>query len=85
MMKISDMQTKDIVNIDDGSRLGNLGDLDINLYTGQIEAIIINGTGKMMSFFGKQDEVIIPWSNIIKIGADCILVQLPPSGTVTSE
>ncbi len=77
-MKISDLQSKDIVNMENGKRLGNLTDLDINLSTGQIDAIIINGTGKMMSFFNREtQEFVIPWSNIVKIGNDVILVHLP--------
>ncbi|WP_078554822.1 YlmC/YmxH family sporulation protein [Bacillus alkalicellulosilyticus] len=76
MLKISELQAKDIVNIENGKRLGHLGDIDINLSSGQIDALIINGTGKMMSFFSKEDELVIPWANIEKIGSDCILVRV---------
>ncbi len=77
-MKISDLQSKDIVNMENGKRLGHLTDLDINLTTGQIDAIIINGTGKMMSFFNRDtEEFVIPWGNIVKIGNDVILVHVP--------
>ncbi|WP_368506093.1 YlmC/YmxH family sporulation protein [Alkalihalophilus sp. As8PL] len=80
MMKISDLQAKDIVNMENGKRLGHLTDLDINLTTGAIEAMVINGTGKMMGLFGKEEqEVIIPWKNIIRIGSDVILVEVPES------
>ncbi|TSB46334.1 YlmC/YmxH family sporulation protein [Alkalicoccobacillus porphyridii] len=75
MMKISDLQAKDIVNLETGKRLGHLTDLDLNLSNGQIESIIISSGGKMMSLFGKEEEFIIPWSNIIKIGSDVILVK----------
>lgn len=78
MMKISDLQAKDIVNMENGKRLGHLTDLDINLQTGEIEAMVINGSGKMMGLFGREEqEVIIPWKNIIKIGSDVILVEVP--------
>lgn len=78
MMKISELQVKDIVNMDNGKRLGHLTDLEINLSTGQIEALIINGSGKMMGLFGKEsEEVFIPWRNIIRIGSDVILVEVP--------
>ncbi len=50
-MKISDLQAKDIVNMESGKRLGHLTDIDINLATGQIEAMIINSSGKVMGFF----------------------------------
>lgn len=84
MMKISDLQAKDIVNMESGRRLGHLTDLDINLTTGQIDAIIIGGTGKMMSFFQKEDEVVIPWSNIVKIGSDIILVHVNEPNNTSS-
>lgn len=75
MVKISDFQSKDVVNVSDGKRLGNIGDIDINLANGKIEAIIINGSGKVLGFFGKDEEVVIPWRNIVKVGEDVILVR----------
>lgn len=77
MMKISDMQVKDIVNMENGKRLGYVTDIDINLETGQISALIINGSSKVMSFFNRNQELIIPWRNIYKIGDDVILVHVP--------
>ncbi|WP_054709104.1 YlmC/YmxH family sporulation protein [Bacillus sp. JCM 19041] len=79
MIKISELSSKDIVNMDNGKRLGHLNDLDINLETGKIEAIIIASSGKVMQLLGQRDhqEVIIPWKNILKIGSDVILVELP--------
>lgn len=57
-------------------KLGTIGDIDINVTSGKIQAIIIGGTGKMMGFFGKEEEMIVPWRNIVKIGEDVILVRL---------
>ncbi len=77
-MKISELSAKDIVNMENGKRLGQLNDLEINLDTGKIEALIIGHGGKVMSFFQQKDgEVVIPWKNIIKIGSDVILVEVP--------
>ncbi|MCJ8006190.1 YlmC/YmxH family sporulation protein [Lederbergia wuyishanensis] len=75
MVRISEFQTKDVVNISDGRKLGNIGDIEINLETGKIETIIIGYTGKLLGFFGKDEEVIIPWNQIVKIGEDVILVR----------
>ncbi|PLT34290.1 YlmC/YmxH family sporulation protein [Bacillus sp. V5-8f] len=75
MVKISEFQVKDIVNIADGKKLGNLSDLDINITTGVIEAIIVSGSGKLMGLFGREEDIIIPWRKIKKIGADVILVD----------
>ena len=75
MIPISELQTKDVVNVSDGKRLGNIGDIDINLTTGKIESIIISGSGKMLGLFGRDEEVSVPWRNIVKIGSDVILVR----------
>lgn len=75
MVKISDFQIKDVVNVSDGKRLGNIGDIEINLTTGRIEAVVISGNGRVLGFFGKDEEIVIPWKNIIKIGHDVILVR----------
>lgn len=75
MIKISEFQIKDVVNVSDGKRLGNIGDIEINLTTGKIEAVVITGNGRMLGIFGKEEEIVIPWKNIIKIGQDVILVR----------
>lgn len=80
MVRISDFQVKDVVSISDGRKLGNVEDIDINLDNGTIESIIVGGSsGKMFGLFGKEDEVVIPWSNIVKIGTDVILVRFKES------
>lgn len=75
MVKISEFQIKDVVNVADGRKLGNIGDIDININTGKIEAVIIGGAGKVLGFFGKDEDIVIPWKNILKIGEDVILVR----------
>lgn len=79
MVKISDFQIKDVVNVFDGKRLGNVGDIDINLQTGKIDAVVIGGAGKVLGLFGRDDQIVIPWRNILKIGEDVILVRYKES------
>lgn len=80
MVKVTEFQIKDVVNVSDGKRLGNIEDIEINLTTGKIEAVVIGSTGKVLGFFGREDEVVIPWKNILKIGEDVILVRYKDSG-----
>ena len=75
MIRISEFQMKDVINVANGKKLGNVGDIDINVQTGKINAVIIGGTGKVLGFFGRDEDVIIPWKNILKIGEDVILVR----------
>ncbi|MBM7654056.1 YlmC/YmxH family sporulation protein [Neobacillus cucumis] len=75
MVKISEFQIKDVVNVSDGKRLGNIGDIEINLTTGKIDAVVISRNGRVLGFFGKDEDIVIPWKNILKIGQDVILVR----------
>jgi YlmC/YmxH family sporulation protein len=52
--RISEFQIKDIVNIADGKKLGNMSDLEINTATGKIEAIVVSNGTRLMGFFWKR-------------------------------
>ncbi len=86
MVKISDFQTKEVVNILDGKRLGQISDLEIDLRQGRIEAIVVPGPGRFMGFFSGGNDVVIPWRNIVKIGKDVVLVRVDePAGRADSK
>ena len=46
------------------------------MYTGKVLAIIVPGPSKVFGFFGREDEYIIPYECICKIGPDVILVNV---------
>lgn len=75
MARISDFQVKDVVNVADGKKLGNIVDLDIDQTSGKITSIILTKPGKGLNFFSKEEEMTIYWSDIVKIGEDVILVK----------
>ena len=76
-MKISDFQTKDVINIVDGKRLGQVTDLELDLRQGRIDSIVVPQYTKILGLFGSSGtEVVIPWRNIVKIGTDVVLVRL---------
>lgn len=75
MVKTSDLKEKEVINVRDGSRLGLIYDIEIDLNRGVVEAVYIPGSSRLLSFFGRNDEHIIRWEDIIKIGKDVILVD----------
>lgn len=75
MVKTSDLKEKEVINVRDGSRLGLIYDIEIDLNRGVVEAVYIPGSSRLLSFFGRNDEYVIRWENIIKIGKDVILVD----------
>ena len=75
LAKISDLREREIINIIDGRRLGPIKDIDVDVETGRITAIILPGPGKFLGFFGRNEDYIVPWENIVRIGIDVILVE----------
>jgi len=77
-MKISDFQTKDVINIVDGRKLGQVSDLELDLRQGRIDSIVVPSYTKFFGLFGggAGGDMIIPWQNIVKIGADVVLVRI---------
>lgn len=78
-MKISDFQSKDVVNIVDGKKLGQISDLELDLRQGKIESIVVPNQSRFFGLFGSGTDVVIPWRNIVKIGMDVVLVKLDDS------
>lgn len=78
-MKYSDLAGKEIIDIDEGVRLGvvNETDLIVNLATGMVESIVIPYRGR---FFHRR-ELVVPWHGIRKIGVDLIVVDLSTAET----
>ncbi|UOQ47949.1 YlmC/YmxH family sporulation protein [Gracilibacillus caseinilyticus] len=75
MITLSSLQLKDIVYIEDGTKLGNLTDIEINIDLGSISNLVVATKTKMFGVFGESREVIIPWEHVMKIGHDVILVK----------
>ena len=79
MMKTSDLRAKEVINMADGKCLGHITDIEINVETGRLTAIIVPGHGRFLGFFGRNEEILIPWEKINKIGLDVILVEAAAS------
>jgi len=70
------MREKEVINIRDGSRLGFIYDFEIDLDKGVVNSIVLPGQGRILGLFGRSNDLIIDWKNIIRIGQDIILVDL---------
>lgn len=71
-----DFKHKEVININDGKRLGYVQDVCADLQTGRITSIIVPGSKRMMNIFSKDDDIVIGWEKIKCIGDDIILVDI---------
>lgn len=75
-MKISELQRKDIVNVNDGKVIGRIIDAIINEEDGSFEGFVIEKSKYIRSLFSTEGEITIKFSQIKKLGSDVILVEL---------
>ena len=69
------LKEREVINICDCKRLGFVADLQINICSGCVEALIVR-TGKNLWIFWDDAEYIIPFECIRRIGEDIILVEI---------
>jgi len=76
-MRVSELRVLEIINIDDGRRLGPIIDLDLDLEKGVVKGLVVMATSRGKGFFGgsRGADIFIPWDKVIKIGVDVILVD----------
>ena len=74
-MKLSEISSKDVINDEDGVKLGKIVDAEIDVATGKIVNVTIYRGFKFFNVFGSKDNVQIPWNKIIKIGNDVVIVE----------
>lgn len=75
MSRYAELRNKEVINIFDGCRMGYVCDIDFNVETGKIESLIVPRKTGIFGIFTKQDEYVITWKNIKKIGDDIIFVE----------
>lgn len=76
--RLEDLREKEVISITDGSRLGYVGDLVIDLETGQVRRIIVPGPPRFFGLFGRGEDSEFAWEEIRRIGSDTVLVEGKP-------
>lgn len=75
-MRLSDLQNKYIVNVNDGKNIGNIIDVKIDENNGSILSLVIEPNKTFFSFNKGKIDTEIRWNSIEKIGEDVILVNI---------
>ena len=73
--RIADLRCKEIINVTDGSRFGYVGDVEVDLDTGQICALVVPWRLRLFGLLGREEDRIFPWESVRRFGEDIILVE----------
>ena len=77
-VKFTQLQCKEVICVSDGRRLGFITDVQVEVPEGRVCAIVVPGPCRFAGVLGRQDDYIIPWSCIRRIGPDIVLVDTKP-------
>lgn len=72
-MRVSDLQSKDVISLINGKKLGRI--IDIEITGSEIKYFVIEPR-KFFRFFAPKEEVNVYINQIKKIGEDVILVEI---------
>lgn len=86
-MRLNKLGGKEIVNLNDGGRLGIIADSDlvIDEKTGKILALLVPDISSQFKLFSDRNEIEIPWESIRKIGNDMIIIELDEKNKVKKK
>jgi len=76
LFKVSELNRRDIINVVDGSKLGPVKDIQINLEKGTVESPGFCKDRAGSGFFRPVKDVLVPWEAVKKFGKDAVLVEL---------
>ncbi len=75
MVSLSLLCQKDIISISTGRNIGRRDDIEFNEISATVESLIVFGRPKLFGLLGRGKDVKIPWSDVITIGRDVILIK----------
>ncbi len=75
----SELRSKEVIDLKSGLRLGYVCDAEFDPCSGQLCALIVPGAGRAGGLLGREDDYVVPWGCITRLGDDIILVDLPES------
>jgi len=77
-VKLTELQCKEVICLSNGQRLGCITDVLVELPEGKICAVLVPGPCRYLGLLGRQDDFVIPWDCIRRIGPDIVLVEAKP-------
>lgn len=74
-VRLGDLRYKEVINVSDGARYGYVGDVELDVETGQVRAIVVPGRLRLLGLLGREEEQVFPWQAVRRFGEDIILVE----------
>ncbi|HCC35645.1 MAG TPA: YlmC/YmxH family sporulation protein [Ruminococcaceae bacterium] len=78
LCRVANLCEKEVICIKDGTKIGNVCDVELDIEKGQILTLVVYGRPRCFGILGREEDFIINWCEIKIIGEDTILVGCAP-------
>ncbi len=72
----SELRYKEVIDIHTGFRLGCVSDVEFDDREGCISSLVTPGRPRFFGLLGREEDYVLPWSSIIRVGTDIVLVEV---------
>lgn len=77
--RIAELRYKELIDIRDGTRYGYVGDVEMDIASGAITALVVYGRPRLFGLLGREEDLVFPWQAVKRLGEDIILVETDPT------
>lgn len=74
LFSLKDLRNLEVIDINEGKKLGFILDVKVDCDNYKILSILL--PVEKNSWFAKQEVIEIEWKDVVKVGVDCILVDV---------
>ena len=79
-VRLGELKIKEVIGVNNGSRFGYVGDVELDPDSGRVLGLIIPGRLRLLGLLGREKPVVIPWQAVRRFGEDTVLVDLEKNG-----
>ena len=74
LFSLKDLKNLEVIDINEGRKLGYIIDVKVDCDNYKVLTVIL--PVEKTSWFGKQEVIEIDWDDVVKVGIECILVNI---------
>ncbi|WP_297435125.1 YlmC/YmxH family sporulation protein [uncultured Clostridium sp.] len=74
LFSLKDLKNLEVIDINEGRKLGYIIDVKVDCDNYKVLSVIL--PMEKTSWFGKQEVIEIDWDDVVKVGIECILVNI---------
>ncbi len=75
-MRMCEVRTREVINLCNCKKLGYVVDIEVDLCTGRILALIVPKVEGVLGLFAKDTVYVIPYECVKKVGDEIIFVEI---------